>query len=97
MAFLSGSYEEVKILKATESNIEDYYSTSGQIIDGDKSLGNLVKTGDNAIWLNEIKINEKVQIPSFPIGTIFVSNWMHEIMSLHKRIKDLEERQDNTN
>ena len=65
------------------------------MIDRDKSLGNLVKTGDNAIWLTEIKINEGVEIPSFPIGTIFVSNWMHETMSLHRRIKNLEERLDN--
>ena len=60
--------------------------------DRDKSLGNLVKTGNNAIWLTEIKINEKVQTPSFPIGTTFVSNWIHEFMSLHRRIKNLEER-----
>ena len=92
VTFLSGSYEEVKILKSTESDVENYYSTCGQVIDRDKSLGNLVKTGDNAIWLTEIKINEKVQTPSFPIGTTFVSNWIHETMLLHKRIKDLEER-----
>ena len=92
VTFLSESYEEVKILKSTESDIEDYYSTCGQIIDRDKSLGNLVKTRNNAIWLTEIKINEKVQTPSFPIGTTFVSNWIHETMLLHKRIKDLEER-----
>ena len=86
VTFLSGSYEEVKILKSTESDVENYYSTCGQVIDRDKSLGNLVKTGDNAIWLTEIKINEGVEIPSFPIGTIFVSNWIHETMLLHKQI-----------
>ena len=92
VTYLSGSYDEVKILKSTESDVKDYNSTIGQIIDRDNSLGNLVKTLDNAIWLNEIKINEKIQTPSFPIGTTFVSNWIHETMSLHKRLKDLENR-----
>ena len=95
LTFLSDSYEEVKILKSTESNVENYYSTCGQVIDRDKSLGNLVKTGNNAIWLTEIKFNDQIIIPSFPIGTTFVSNWIHETMSLHQRIKNLEERLDN--
>ena len=90
VTFLSESYNEVKILKSEESDIEDYYSTCGQIIDKDKSLGNLVKTNDNAIWLTEIKINGEIQIPSFSIGTTFVSNWIHEIILLQKQIKNLE-------
>ncbi len=97
VTFLSGTYEEVKILKCSESKIENYYSTCGQVIDRDKSLGNLIKTGDNAIWLTEIKFNDEIKIPSFPIGTTFVSNWMHETMFLHKRIQDIEKRLANSN
>ena len=92
VTFLSESYKEIKILKSTESEIQNYYSTCGQILDRDESLGNLVKTGDTAIWITEVKVDEEKIIPSFPIGTTFVSNWMHEFMSLHRRIKNLEER-----
>ena len=97
VSFLSGSYEEIKILKSSESDVENYSSICGQVIDRDNSLGNLIKTGDNAIWLTEIKFKEQIQIPSFPIGTIFVSNWIQETMSLHKRIKDIERRLDDSN
>ena len=90
--FLTKNYQIIEILKAEESKIQNYYSTCGQILDRDESLGNLVKTGDNAIWITEVKVDEEKIIPSFPIGTTFVSNWMHEFMSLHRRIKNLEER-----
>tara|TARA_B100000029_G_C17515395_1_gene937889 strand:- start:62 stop:1042 length:981 start_codon:yes stop_codon:yes gene_type:complete len=92
IAFLSQSYQPIHIVKAEKSEVENYYSTYGQIIDKDPKQGNLVKTGDNAIWINEIIFCDEKIIPSFPIGTTFVSNWLHEFMKLENRLSAIEKK-----
>ena len=91
IAFLSQTQQIVEIIKAEESEVQNYYSTSGQILDKDPKRGNLIKTGDNAIWITEIILNDEKIIPSFSIGTTFISNWIHEFMKLNQRIKNIED------
>ncbi len=92
IAFLSKTYEPIHIIKAEKSEIENYYSTFGQILDKDPKRGNLVKTADNAIWINEIIFHDEKIIPTFPIGTTFVSNWLHEFMRLENRLSNIEKK-----
>ena len=80
------------VIKAENSEVENYYSTFGQILDKDPKRGNLVKTADNAIWINEIIFHDEKIIPTFPIGTTFVSNWLHEFMRLENRLSNVEKK-----
>ena len=91
MAYFSGSLESVEIWQADSCNIQNYKSTPGQVLAVDKEKGNLVKTNDGAVWVKQISgLGGTRQIPSFTVGSTFVSNWVFETIALHNRIKALE-------
>jgi methionyl-tRNA formyltransferase len=81
--------QEIFIRKASLSNINNYYSPTGQVIDrSDKGI--LVKTADNAIWIEEISFDENIfTVPKYSIGTSFTSNWQFEILELRKQLKEI--------
>jgi len=91
MAYRSGSLESVEIWQANYSNVESYKSTLGQVLAVDNEKGNLIKTNDGAIWVQQISQSGGTkQIPSFTVGSTFVSNWVFETIALHNRLKVLE-------
>jgi methionyl-tRNA formyltransferase len=87
VTFCQSDWAEVKVWKVELSDIEDYAFTPGQVLDRDISRGILVKTGDSAIWVTDVSyIDNDHQMPTFPIGTCFVSNWLVEISRIRKHL-----------
>ena len=94
ITFLAKDWKEVFVWKVSLSEIDNYNSIVGQVLYRDSKRGVLVKTGDSAIWLEEIsdEANSKRFIPNFPIGTCFVSNWIFEISRIRKEIEYLKNK-----
>ena len=80
---------DIYIRKVSLSDVSNYYSAVGQVIDrSDKGI--LVKTGDNAIWVEEISLDGSVFVtPDFYIGTSFTSNWQFELFKLKEQLAEL--------
>jgi methionyl-tRNA formyltransferase len=88
--FKNPERKEIYIRKSSLANVDPYYSPAGQVIDRSESEGILIKTGDTAIWLEEISFNNHDFFkPTFPIGTSFVSNSLHELDVLHKKVESI--------
>ena len=87
--FKNPDNQEILIRKASLSYIENYYSTVGQVIDR-SSKGILVKTADNAIWIEEISLDGNAFLtPNYPIGTSFASNLHFEILKLREQLSSV--------
>ena len=92
IVFLEKDWSEFHIWDSALSDVEDYISPVGQVIDRHETKGNLVKTSDNAIWIKFIsKPGQEPFTPRFPIGTCFIANWMNEAIKLKDRIERLED------
>jgi methionyl-tRNA formyltransferase len=88
--FKTSDKTEVFIRRASKGDVQPYFSPVGQVIDKSEERGILVKTGDTALWLEEISLDgQEFVVPSFPIGTTFLSNWLHEHLLLQKQIDEL--------
>jgi methionyl-tRNA formyltransferase len=83
---------EIYISKVSLSVVESYYSPAGQIIDKSPTKGVLVKTGDSALWVEEISLDKiNFRVPSFPIGTAFMVASLHELLNLDRQIDKLRD------
>ena len=91
ITFLAENWKEVFVWRVSPSDVENYNSIVGQVLYRDSKRGILVKAGDGAIWVEEIseEPNGERFIPSYSIGTCFVSNWIFEISRLRKKMDDL--------
>lgn len=94
--FKNSDKSEIFIRRASLSDVQPYFSPVGQVLDRQEGLGILVKTGDTAIWIEEISLDKShFFVPKFPIGTTFLSNWLNEFVGLNRQISalrhDLEE------
>jgi methionyl-tRNA formyltransferase len=88
--FKNPERKEIYIRKSSLGDVDSYYSPAGQVIDRSESEGILVKTGDTAIWIEEISFNNHDFFkPAFSIGTSFVSNSLHELDVLHKKVESI--------
>lgn len=88
-AILNPTKNEFLIRKVSPSNVKNYYFNCGRILDRE-DRGVLIKTGDNAIWIEEITFDGvNFEVPSFPIGTSLVSNWISESIWARKQILEL--------
>tara|TARA_Y100000748_G_scaffold237189_1_gene201222 strand:+ start:2524 stop:3516 length:993 start_codon:yes stop_codon:yes gene_type:complete len=94
ITFLAKDWKEIFIWRVSPSDIEDYSSIVGQVLYKDNKKGILVKTNDNAIWIEEISEEPKGErcIPKYPIGTVFVSNWIFEISRIRKELNELKNK-----
>lgn len=87
--FKNPEKQAVYVKKVSLSDVLDYYSLVGQVIDRSER-GVLVKTIDNAIWIEEISYDGiSFSIPNFPIGTTFISNWQLELADIREIIRKL--------
>lgn len=102
VAFLDKDWRRVDIWRVEPAeDLVPFLGSVGQVIDR-SPRGILVKTADTAIWVTEIGDKDCAHtIPSFPIGTCFVTNWLHEAFrlrteldQLHGRLAALEARMD---
>jgi methionyl-tRNA formyltransferase len=82
--------QELFVKRVSDGDIPKYFSPVGQVIDRSER-GVLVKTGDTALWVEEISLDGiNFFTPSFPIGTSFLSNWMREFLELAESLKRME-------
>lgn len=92
-SFLAGEQKEFFIRKISHSYIDNYLFVPGQVIDKNHGKGVLVKTKDNAVWLEEITFDgKKFFVPKFKIGTCFVANPLVETVYLHEVFNDVLQR-----
>lgn len=91
--FVCADNREFFVRKIAPSAVADYRFVPGQVIDKDPRRGVLVKTGDNAVWIEEISFDQKAFfIPRFKIGTCFLANPLVETVRLRQVIDDLTSR-----
>jgi len=93
ITYLTETLNEIFVWRASPSDIECYKSTVGQVLYRDPTRGILVKTQDNAIWIEQISLEPHGEkfIPCYPIATCFVSNWIFEISRMRKEIDELND------
>lgn len=90
-SFVNPDRKEFFIRKASHADVDPYYTHVGQVIDRSKSKGNLVKTGDTAIWIEEVSFDKSAfKTASFPIGTSFLSNYLQEFVKLHREMASMK-------
>lgn len=82
----------VTIWKAAATGAPRYIGPVGQVI-GRREDGVVVKTGDTAILLLEVQIDDGPTIvPRFPIGTGFLANWRKAYLDLRASYLALDVR-----
>jgi methionyl-tRNA formyltransferase len=89
--------QEVLIKTASLTTMQNYEGPVGQVIRKVTGKGVLVKTGDNAIMIQEIFTKDKTKstIANFKIGTCFLSNILYEYTNILKKYNDLLKRVEN--
>ena len=91
--YISSIDKKFYIKKVSSSKVNNYKFVNGQVIDNDSKYGTLVKTNDNAIWINEGSYNKKkFSTPKFKIGTNFFCNSSGTTLDLLERINFLEKK-----
>jgi methionyl-tRNA formyltransferase len=82
---------EVFVTQVSKAEVNPYFSPEGQVIDRSPSKGNLVKTGDTAIWIERVSYDGKNYfIPQFSIGTSFMTINLNELLKLRKSVDELK-------
>ena len=91
--YLNKMKKKYFVKKVSKSNVKNYKFVNGQVLDKDAKRGILVKTNDNAIWINEGSYNKKkFSTPKFKIGTNFFCNSSGTTLDLIERINFLEKK-----
>ena len=74
------------LYKSKSFKIKNYNFVNGQVIDKDKK-GILVKTADNAIWLNLGSFDKKIFNSVFKIGTEFYAMSIGNTLKLENQLR----------
>ena len=82
----------IVVWKASATRYPVYEGPVGQVL-ARRSDGVVVKTGDTAITLREVQIDDgETIIPRFAVGATFLSNWRHAYLEIRSELDRVAER-----
>jgi methionyl-tRNA formyltransferase len=90
--------EKIVVKTASLTNYPNYIGTVGQVIGVEKEIGVVVKTGDNAIRIEQVAFGNdpaKYLVARFALGSTFLSNWRQlyiDISNDYERLLDRVEK-----